>query len=439
MNELNISLTKPQADFWLMQQEYLYCLFKGGFGAGKSHALAHFAFFDALDSPDALIGVYAPTIALVRDIAMKYILRLLDDNGFVREKDYFVNKNEMKINSNHPQIGSFIFKSMDDPDSIIGYETYTSHVDELDTMPVDKADRAWNMILARTRQWPKGVSQDKMGWNKSRERYEPRNKVCAYTTPEGFRFTYKTWSKTNNKEYKYLEACSYDNPFLPESYIENLKAKYSGPLIEAYLEGKWVNLESGNVYYAYNRNAHSSNEQIRPGEALFIGMDFNVGQMAATVFVKRKGGEEWHAVAEIRDVLDTPDMIEIIKERWHSKGHPITVYPDATGTSRDTANASISDISLLREARFFIRAKKKNPLVKDRVAAVNRAFTDLKIFVNADTCPQTAEGLEQQSYDKNGKPDKSSGFDHGNDAFGYPIAYELMITKKLYSVPISWI
>lgn len=368
---------------------------------------------------------------------MAYILKLLQDQGFEREKDFFVNKNEMKILSNNPQFGSFIFKSMDDPDSIIGYQTYTAHVDEIDTMTTEKAKKAWNMILARTRQWPQGIDESKMQWNKTMDRYEPRNKVCAYTTPEGYRFTYETWGKEPAKNYKFMRVSSYENPFLPESYIENLEKQYSAELIKAYLEGEWTNLQSGNVYYAYNRDAHRSFEKIRKGETLFIGMDFNVRKMSSVVFVKRKGGQEWHAVAEINDAYDTPEMIEIIQERWQHKGHMIVCYPDSTGDHTHSTNASTSDIAQLRQAGFRVRANDTNPRVRNRVNAVNAAFSNARLYVDDINCPETARCLEQQAYNiTSGKPDKTAGHDHKNDSFGYPIAFEMAIKPKL--VPINY-
>lgn len=435
---LKLSLLSYQAEFIEAQKHHLYCAFVGGVGSGKSYTLAIGAFLDALHSPDATIGIYGPTVAHVRDVCMAYILKLLAQHGFIKEKDYTVNKNEMKIISQHPQIGSFVFKTMDDPTSIIGYQTYTAHVDELDTMDADKAEAAFYAVMARTRQWPEGLDQDYMTYNRTLKCYEPRNKVSIYTTPEGFKFVYKTWAKSTDPEYKIVKGRTIDNHFNASSYHANMLKKYPGPLAKAYLEGEFVNLTSGSVYYAYNRESFNSEETIRPGEPLHIGMDFNVNHMAARVFVQRHSaaGESWHCVAELDDVLDTPDIINIIRVRWPN--HQINVYPDASGRARKTTNASSSDISLLSAAGFTVKARAKNPPVKDRVAAGNNAFMNRKVFVNAEECPRTVECLEQQAYNKNGEPSKESGHDHGNDAFSYFCYYKLPIRQHLFSVPIKW-
>ena len=151
--------------------------------------------------------------------------------------------------------------------------------------------------------------------------------------------------------------------------------------------------------------------------------------MAACVYVLRE--KVWHCVDEIKGGRDTPSMIDTIKERY--TGHHVTIYPDASGKNASSKGASLSDIGLLRQAGFTIRAKDSNPRVKDRVLAVNKALESGAVKINPDTCPETARCLEQQSYDKNGEPDKSSGLDHQNDAAGYPIAYEMPVVKPTFN------
>jgi hypothetical protein len=214
---------------------------------------------------------------------------------------------------------------------------------------------------------------------------------------------------------------------------------YPETLITAYLEGEFVNLNATTVYSAYNRGVHDSTETIRPGEALFIGCDFNVNHQAATVYVKRNGGQQWHAVAELTDMLDTPEMVRMINELWKSKGHDITMYPDASGAARHSSNASVSDIGLLTQAGFVVRAPRKNPDIRDRVMATNKAFTAGRIYINSRECPTVSKCLEQQSYDKNGEPDKKSGNDHQNDATTYPIAYEMAIRKPMFALDFSFV
>ena len=87
----------------------------------------------------------------------------------------------------------------------------------------------------------------------------------------------------------------------------------------------------------------------------------------------------------------------------------------------------------MREAGFNILAKGVNPPVRDRIASVNAAILNglgkRTWFVNSLACPSLTEALEQQVYDKNGDPDKTSGLDHAVDAVGYPITYLMPVAK----------
>jgi hypothetical protein len=225
---------------------------------------------------------------------------------------------------------------------------------------------------------------------------------------------------------------------LPKDYIKSLYDTYPSQLVNAYVDGEFVNLTSGTVYYAYNRNRCRSHEVIKENEPLFIGQDFNVGKMASTVYVQRPNG--WHAVAELCDLFDTPDVVRVITERWKDAGHRIIIYPDASGKNRKSVGASSSDIALLQQAGFEVRAKDSNPAVKDRILSTVKAFESGKVWVNDALCPQTARSLEQQAYDKNGEPAKDGIIDHQNDATTYPIVYEMPVIKPLADVKIkfSW-
>lgn len=408
-NPIRISLTEPQEAF--LRSTAKHPAFVAGFGAGKSEIMAYSAMGDAAHSADALIGLYAPTYDLVRLITAPRMCAKLEEHGVPHKW----NKQENIIYCSYPRFGDFVLRTMDNPERIVGYETYRSHVDELDTLKPEQAKRAWNQIVARNRQRPSGIPA-------------PFNRVSAYTTPEGFRFVYERWARQETEGYEYFQAPTYSNPHLPDDYVQNLRNTYPAELIDAYIEGRFVNLTSGTVYRSFDRARNGSAETIKVSEPLRIGMDFNVGNMAACVFVLREN--DWHCVDELKGGIDTPSMIETIKGRY--EGHHITVYPDASGKNASSKGASLSDVGLLRQAGFTIRAKDSNPRVKDRILAVNKAFERKAVWVNANACPETARCLEQQAYDKNGEPDKASGLDHQNDAFGYPVAYELPVVKPTF-------
>jgi len=384
--------------------------FLGGFGSGKTAAaiarsMALKSHFRACD-----IAYYLPTYPLVEDIAYRRFPELCERKGWA----YRLNKASSFIE--FPNAGRIVFRTMENPHRIVGYEVAHSIVDELDTLTIDKAREVWNKIIARNRQ--------KCGM---------ANTVAVATTPEGFRFVYERWVKNKATGYVLYRAKTMDNAaHLPDGYIDNLRNSYPSALLSAYLDGEFVNLTAGSVYPEFDRTLNASSEEIKPNETLHIGMDFNVTRMSAIVHVLRN--DEPHAVAELLDVFDTPSMAKLIKARYKDAGHSIMVYPDASGNSRKSNNASESDLSILRQHGLSVCVNPTNPAVKDRVLSMNRMLHhegERKYRINPDACPHYVEALEKQAYDRNGEPDKSSGLDHCIDAGGYFIAYRYPIQKRL--------
>lgn len=387
---------------------------------------------DAMHGGGTIIGIYEPDHSLIKSVAIPRVIYWLEEFKI----KYKVNYTDFKIYTEPHSVGTFIFKSMENVDALVGYETYTSHIDELDTLPMDKAEKVWQKIMGRNRLNPRDVPTEFKIWNESKEMYEANNRISAYTTPEGFKFCHKMWELNPNPDFASVKGRTEENPTLSDAYLRQLRDSYPSNLIEAYLNGEFVNLNAATVYDAYDIERCRSYEEIEPQDILYIGCDFNVNHQTAVVFVKRNGNQ-FHAVDELVDMRDTPDMIKIFTERYSK--YPIVVYPDASGMARKTVNASASDIALLQQAGYAVRANKKNPLIKDRINALQQGFTQGRIFVNPLKCPNAVKCLQQQAYDKNGMPDKKNNTDHSNDAIGYLAAYELPIRRQLFNLPIKFV
>lgn len=134
-----------------------------------------------------------------------------------------------------------------------------------------------------------------------------------------------------------IQASTYDNEAnLPDDYISSLYESYPPQLISAYLRGQFVNLTSGAVYPDFDRKLNHTDEEIKPGEPLIIGMDFNVLKMAAVVYVIRDGKPL--ALDEMVGVRDTPTMATLLNERFPL--HDMTVIPDAAGQAKSSKIAA---------------------------------------------------------------------------------------------------
>lgn len=403
-----------------MRLQKKFRAFVSGYGGGKTWVGCTAMGARFWQSPKINQGYFAPTYPQIRDIFFPTIEEVA--HGLGLRTDIKEANKEVHFYSGRQYRGTTICRSLERPQSVVGFKIGHALVDEFDVLDPERANHAWKKIIARLR------------WDGA------TNGVDVTTTPEGFRATHKIFvadisaNPVLSRIYGIVQASTRDNAAnLPTGYIESLAASYPEQLIAAYIDGQFCNLTTGTVYRCYNRERHASIETIQSSEPLFIGMDFNIGRMAATIYVKRPNG--WHAVAELKDLFDTAKMIESIKSRWAS--NRIVVYPDASGAAGHSSSAT-SDHVMLRQAGFDLRARPTNPPVRDRINSVNKQFELGALWVNAKACPTTAKNLEQQAYDSNGEPDKKGGFDHQNDATGYPIAFEFPLTFKraITAVPL---
>ncbi|MAR57108.1 MAG: terminase [Rickettsiales bacterium] len=415
------SLNLPQSQF--LNLPHKFKAYVAGYGAGKTWAGCAGLNKHFWEHPRINAGYFAPTYPQIRDIFYPTFEEAAFDWG-LDIKIHESNK-EVHVFSGRRYRGTILCRSMEKPGDIVGFKIGKALVDELDVLKADKAALAWRKIIARMRYKVDGLL----------------NGIDVTTTPEGFKFVYQQFVKQIRERpeqarlYGMVQASTYDNERnLPDDYIDSLLASYPPQLIDAYLNGRFVNLNSGSVYADFDRVLNHSDDIERDYEPLHVGMDFNVMNMTAVINVIREGLPI--TVAELSGIRDTPAMAAMLKERYAD--HAITVYPDASGQNTSSKNASESDLSLLRDAGFTLRVNGTNPAVRDRVLSMNAMILNAegqrRWKVNTDRCPKLTESLEQQAYDKNGDPDKTTGHDHANDAQGYFIAQRYPIVKRSFGI-----
>lgn len=414
-----MELLEHQANF--IQSEAVHTGLVGGYRSGKSMAGVIKTITKKLRYPKIDVAYYLPTYGLVRDIAYPKFAEIMDKVGL----SYVLNKSDHEFITPY---GKIIMRSLDNPDTIVGYEVGYSCIDEADILSIPHMKDAFTKVVARL-----SIPLPD----------EKANSLDFVSTPEGFKFLYDFFVKKPHKNKVLIKALTKNNPFISNSYIETLMMSYTPQQLEAYLNGEFVNLTSGNVYHRFDRKRNHSARTIQQNDVLHIGMDFNVEKMNAVIHVVDEKEIEWQtysesldiniikksvriktAVDEIVGAYDTAEIIKLIKDKYH--GYRIIVYPDASGGNRNSSSSK-SDIDLLKQAGFVVRKLSKNPFVKDRVNAVNLGFLDtygnIIYYVNTDYCANYTEALERQTY-KNGEPDKSSGFDHITEAGGYFVYYD---------------
>lgn len=413
--QATLKLNKPQFDF--ISHPKKFSAFVGGYRSGKTFVGCVRLCINALEHPRIPQGYFAPTYPHIADIFYDTIPVVAEAFGLVA--DIVPSNKRVHLRDRRGRLlSTIICKSMEHPHKIVGFNIAHALVDEIDCMPIKKADSAWKKIIARmSTVWP------------SRE----ENTIDVTTTPEGFNWVYRKFVKelaadpAQKEFYGIVHASTRQNAKnLPKDYIPSLRRSYPANLVDAYIDGLFVNLTSGSVYPNFCRHKNHTNATIRPGEQLHVGMDFNINRMAATIHVIRDGLPM--LLEEATSLFDTPAMIAELKRRF--PGHSITVYPDASGKNRKSVNGSESDHTLLRAAGFPVMVNPSNPEVRDRVLAVNAMLLNGeghgRYLVNTDNCPVTTQVLEQQAYTDKGEPNKD-GTEDPVDALGYFIVQRFPI------------
>jgi len=371
-----------------------------GYGAGKTRSLCAKALALAIANQGFIGCVMEPTGPLIRDIWQN------DFEAFLEQYEipYSFRASPLAEYVLHLPGGDtkILCRSFENWSRIIGLNLAWVLADEIDTVTPSIAEKAFPKILGRLRSG--NVRQ-----------------FGAASTPEGFRWMWNTFGTEDAQQRpdrKLIRMRTADNPWLPPDFIERLQANYDPSLLQAYLEGQFCNLTTGQVYDRFDREKHViTNIPDVSREPLRVGCDFNVGNSNAVIGVRL--GEKLLLIDEISGAHDTDAMAQEIQRR--ADGRPVYIYPDASGGNRST-NASRTDIQILESYGFSNQSPKANPPIRDRVASVQALLENGKGQVRlqiAASCKRTIECLELQSYTEAGDPDKDAGYDHMNDALGY--------------------
>ena len=370
-----------------------------GFGAGKTVGLVAKATILAAMNIGHVSALFEPTHAMLVDILVRTMNELLDQWQIpfsYRASPLPSFTLEFKEGTH-----TILLRTMLTYQRLRGQNLSSIGFDEADTIPKREAVQAMNMALARLRSG--NVQQ-----------------FYATTTPEGHGWAFDTFKKNAKSDTKLIQAKTEDNKYLPEGFIESLKANYPEQLIKAYLNGEFVNLTMGAVY-RFDRNIHVTDQlPSYKNEILRCGIDFNIQNTNCVIGVR--DGNKLVIIDEITKMHDTDALAkEILRRHPNQK---ILIYPDASGSNRST-NSSQTDIAILEGYGFTNMSPRSNPPIRDRVSAVNSLLKNGKGEVRlaiSPCCRTLIECFELQAYDeRTGEPDKQNGYDHLLDSLGYLI------------------
>lgn len=380
---------------------------------GKTHLSIRELCFHAR-IPDREVWYVAPTYKMARQIVWKKLKNKLNDLNWVSK----TNETDLSISLRN---GSTIsLKGADNYDSLRGVGLDFIVLDEF----ADIDPEAWYETLRPT-------LSDKQG------------RALFIGTPKGIgNWAYEIYQNSlDNDTWKSYSFTTVEGGNVPISEIEAAKKDLDERTFRQEYMATFETF-SGRIYYAFDRSMNVVKYEGNTPDVLYIGMDFNIDPMSAVIATRI--GDNLHIIDEIRLFSsNTQEMVSEIKQRFpRSK---IWSYPDPAGNQRKTSAGGVTDITILNNAGFVVKAPRAHTPVRDRINAVNSRLCDStgirRLFIDPK-CKYTIEGLERQTYKEgSSQPDKDSGYDHMNDALGYMVDFIFPVRRNVdpdLLIPQRW-
>jgi len=226
--------------------------------------------------------------------------------------------------------------------------------------------------------------------------------------------------------------------FVSASEIEEARRLLDARTFQQEFEATFIT--AGNrVWYSFDRLQNVRAYAGSTPTQIAIGMDFNIDPMSAVVFVRQ--GNDVYAIDEIEMYSsNTQEMVAEIRSRYSAlRPERITVYPDPASRQRKTSAGGVTDLSILQNAGFQVKAPHAHNPIRDGVNAVNSMLcsaTGQRRFYIDPGCRRLIECLERHNY-KPGttQPDKDSGYDHLTDAARYYFDYVFPVRRDVIEQP----
>jgi phage terminase large subunit len=371
---VDLKLSKVQHDF--VSCEKKHALFAGGLGSGKSYALAVWVIIMATKHPDARGLIVANDYKQLHRATLTALFNLLAILQI--PFSYVGNKGVLRIGK-----AEIHCVSMTNYDSLRGAEYGWAACDEAAFYKKE----AFEVLLGRIR--------DNKG---------PRF-VRLVSTPSGFNWLYDLFVTNADEDSKIFYAKTADNRHLPEDYLKALEKQYDSKLLAQETEGAFINVNSGSVYYGFNRakNVQEFDPMRLPQK---LGMDFNVHPMTA-VYGYVSGDKIYIEDELFLENSNTPALCAEAERRW---GKLLTVYPDSTGKNRSTQSNKTNHL-IIKE--HFNLVYTENPHRIDRFACVNNLLEKNRIIIHP-RCKYLIKDLERFTHEN-----KDEMLSHISDALGY--------------------
>jgi hypothetical protein len=413
------------------QLDTLYKGFSGPVGSGKSMAFVQEALRLAYVNRGCTGLIGAPTYTLLADSTRQAFLDILEENAVPHTF-----RKQANLVLLHEPNARVLFRSLDQPERLRAMNLAWFGIDELTYAKPD----SWTRLQGRLRS-PKAVER----------------RGFAAWTPKGFDWVYKRFIAGEGPKaelFSAIRAKPRENRYVPPDYYDSLLT-YDERFYKQEAEGEYLNVQSGAVYFTFDRQAHIKPLTFDPRFPLIWTLDFNIDPLCSvllqeidtTTETERRVGKTsrvFHAIGEIalKDARTTHAVDAFVKRvrPWVDDGKlkQIYLHGDPAGAAGHTSSPDSDWNIVRRELRqklpnvdVLFQVSRKHPEVKVRVAAVCGQLRDVegRVGLYLDPgCKELAADFDELvwktdthgvPFDEIDKRDKKRT--HVSDALGYAI------------------
>lgn len=405
------------------------CLFSGSVGSSKSLLAAHLIIKHCLQHTKAKVGIGRRSLPDIKTTLFALIVEHLEDE--------LLNQHIESITYNTAQVR---FKN----GSMIE--------------AISWADKKYKKFRSRTysmfvfEEAVENTGDDAQAFTEARQRvgrlpHIKQNLILYLTNPDSpahilYKYFFDSASKTRHVYMSRTEQ----NPFLPKTYIEQLKRDLSPKEARRMLYGEWIEIDTERIYYAYNSEINFKKQAytIRHDLPISIAFDFNIGvgkPMSCVLSQYDLSTDIFHFFDEIVIHGSRTETIleELSARNILESAHRFEIHGDATGAARSPAskwsNYEIIDqflanynTKLNQKLNYQLLVPKSNPPIKERHNIVNAYCENMKgerrLFIY-EKSKTLHEGMKLTALKKGAEyiEDDSKEWQHSTTALGYRVCF----------------
>ena len=331
-----MQLTLPQSEIFCSSARFRSVV--AGRRFGKTFLSTGIILIEATKGVNKNIWYVAPTYGAAKEIAWDMLMHCLPD-------EYIAKTNESALNVRLVNGSVISLKGAEKPNNLRGRALDFVVLDEF----ADMRPETWYEVIRPS-------LSDRLGG------------AMFIGTPKGRNHFYDLWAAGVNGAdgWESFQYTTLQGGNVPQVEVDAAKQDLDERTFKQEYEAAFVTY-AGLIYYGFSREESVLAIDDDNG-TLHIGMDFNIDPMSAVICIRRGG--TLIAVDEI--VMygsNTDEMVAEIVDRYPRRN--IIVYPDPASRQRKSSAGGRTDLSILQNAGFSVKAKNSHALVRDRINAVN--------------------------------------------------------------------